>query len=166
VSGAATVGVFRDASLAEMVGVRDALALDWVQLHGREADGLIDALGPRVIRRVDPGGAMWLRVEELANRCLPLLDPGVGSGLKVDWSALPAPPIGARFGLAGGLAPGNVADAVRRLRPAMVDVSSGVEFAPGVKDPARVREFVENARAAAVEIGLDDQLESGGMDGR
>ncbi len=167
ITGAATVGVFRDASPGDIVAARDALELDWVQLHGSESDALIDELGPRLIRRVDPGGTMWQRVEELANRCLPLLDPGAGSGVKVDWSALPAPPRGARFGLAGGLSPGNVADAVRRLRPAMVDVSSGVEVAVGVKDPVRRSpQFVENARAAAVEIGLEDQLESGGMDRR
>ncbi len=145
-----TVGVFRDASLDEICAVRDGLELDRIQLHGHESDALIDALGSRVIRRVDPEeGPVWDRVVELQGRCLPLLDPGAGSGVAVDFFALSPPPSGIRFGLAGGLAPDNVATAVSRLQPAMVDVSSGVETAPGVKDPALIRRFIEAARAAA-----------------
>ena len=85
----------------------------------------------------------------LAGRCLPLIDPGAGSGRAVDWASLPAPPPGVRFGLAGGLNPHNVAEAVRRMNPHLVDVSSGVETSPGVKDPAAMRAFVHNARTAA-----------------
>ena len=150
ITGAATVGVFRDASIAEIIAVRDALGLKWVQLHGQEPDALIDVLEPRVIRRVDPGeGRVWDRVAELEGRCLPLLDPGAGGGVTVDWNALPPPLEGVRFGLAGGLGPDNVATAVSRLQPAMVDVSSGVEVAPGIKDHGLIRAFIANARSAA-----------------
>jgi phosphoribosylanthranilate isomerase len=146
---AATVGVFRDSSLDEILAAREELAFDWVQLHGREPDELVDALGPRVIRRVDPlDGGLWDRVRELADRCLPLLDPGAGSGVAVDWSALPRPPAGARYGIAGGLTPDTVADAVRWMKPTLVDVASGVEASPGMKDHGLVRRFIQNARAA------------------
>ncbi len=145
----ATVGVFRDATLDEVRRVRDLLRLDWVQLHGREPDDWLHILGGRVIRRV--GVRMpfqWGPLVTLAERCLPLIDPGAGDGRAFDWERLHGRPEGARFGLAGGLTPDNVAEAVRTVRPDLVDVSSGVEASPGVKDHAKVREFVQAALGA------------------
>jgi phosphoribosylanthranilate isomerase len=73
-----------------------------------------------------------------------------GTGRTVPWKLLadfrPEVPLI----LAGGLTPENVADAVRIVRPYAVDVASGVEFSPGQKDPEKLRRFIENARAAAV----------------
>ena len=70
-----------------------------------------------------------------------------GSGTRFDWSLvpenLPVPIV-----LSGGLAPDNVAEAVRRLRPWAVDVSSGVEAAKGIKDPQRIRDFIAGVRRA------------------
>ena len=133
IAGAETVGVFRDASLELIVQLRNRLGLDWIQLHGDEPDTYLDVLGPRVIRRVRPrDGGGWNEVRRLGDRCLPLLDPGAGSGEAWDWDAMEAPPPGLRFGLAGGLGPHNVADAVRRLGPALVDVSSGVSGREGL----------------------------------
>lgn len=76
--------------------------------------------------------------------------PG-GNGLTFDWRIVADldPPI--PFVLSGGLHPGNVAEAIRRVRPAGVDVSSGVESAPGVKDLAKIRAFVGAAREASLE---------------
>jgi phosphoribosylanthranilate isomerase len=54
-----------------------------------------------------------------------------------------------RFVLAGGLNPGNVAEAIRAVRPAAVDVAGGVEESPGKKDPAKVRDFIQAVRSAA-----------------
>ena len=72
-----------------------------------------------------------------------------GSGIRFPWDLVEplrdAVPSGLRFIAAGGLQPDNVAAAVRRLRPDVVDVSSGVEISHGVKDPARVRAFIRNA---------------------
>jgi phosphoribosylanthranilate isomerase len=85
---------------------------------------------------------------ELARRCLPLIDPGAGDGRAFDWGRLGGRPPGTRFGLAGGLTPDTVADAIRTVRPDMVDVSSGVEASPGIKDHAKVRSFVRAAREA------------------
>ncbi len=73
--------------------------------------------------------------------------PG-GTGQTFNWDlALEAMKLGRPVFLAGGLTPENVADAVRRVRPYAVDVSSGVEAAPGRKDPAKVRAFIESAKA-------------------
>jgi phosphoribosylanthranilate isomerase len=142
------VGVFLDAPLDEVVRVRDLLGLDRVQLHGDEPDSYLDTLGERVIRRVPVGSEIdWSRVSHLAERCLPLFDPGAGDGVAWAWEVLQGGPPGLRFGLAGGLTPENVADAVRTVQPYLVDVSSGVETAPGVKDHAKVREFISNVRA-------------------
>lgn len=147
VAGAERVGVFRGTPLAEILRVRQLLALDWVQLHGDEPDEWLDELGPRVIRRVPVAGAdSWTRVARLAVRCLPLLDPGAGDGVAPDWMALGEPPAGLAFGVAGGLTPATVADVVRFLAPALVDVASGVESAPGRKDPGLMRVFVAAAK--------------------
>ena len=69
-------------------------------------------------------------------------------GARFDWGLLREHPLERPFVLAGGLRPGNVGEAVGLLRPAIVDVSSGVESAPGRKDPELVRAFVEAVAAA------------------
>ena len=143
------VGVFLDSPLDEVMRIRDLLALDWVQIHGDEPDSFLEALGEQVIRSVRVGSEIdWGRVTHLAERCLPLFDPGAGDGVAWAWEALEASPTGIRFGLAGGLTPDNVADAVRTVRPYLVDVSSGVEAAPAIKDHARIRDFISAAREA------------------
>jgi phosphoribosylanthranilate isomerase len=71
-----------------------------------------------------------------------------GTGKTFDWSLLSAFDRSRPLILAGGLTPGNVADAVRRVRPDVVDVASGVESVPGIKDPARIAAFVREVRGA------------------
>jgi phosphoribosylanthranilate isomerase len=152
-AGAARVGVFMDAPLDEVRRVRALLGLEWVQLHGEESETFLDALGERVIRRLPVTGPVdWAQVRRLASRCLPLFDPGAGDGVGWQWHVLAERPPGLRFGLAGGLTPANVAEAVRVVRPALVDVSSGVESAPGVKDHAKLRDFIAAAHAAAASL--------------
>jgi phosphoribosylanthranilate isomerase len=73
--------------------------------------------------------------------------PG-GNGLTFDWSLLNEGKWAGQFILSGGLNPENVADAIRATGAAIVDVSSGVERAPGIKDPVRIRNFIEAAKAA------------------
>jgi len=148
VSGVEKVGVFLDAPLDEVMRVRDLLVLDWVQLHGDEPDAFLEALGERVIRRIPVGSEIdWNRVTDLAGRCLPLFDPGAGDGVAWAWEVLEKGPAGIRFGLAGGLTPGNVAGAVQTVRPYLVDVSSGVEASPGIKDHMKIRDFIAASRA-------------------
>ncbi len=72
-----------------------------------------------------------------------------GTGEKAPWDLLADYRPGVPMILAGGLTPENVADAIRLVRPAAVDVASGVEEAPGIKDPEKIRRFVANAREAA-----------------
>ncbi len=73
--------------------------------------------------------------------------PG-GNGLSFDWSLLADGKGGHRFMLSGGLTPGNVAEAIRVTGAGMVDVSSGVESAPGIKDIGLIRNFIEAVRAS------------------
>jgi phosphoribosylanthranilate isomerase len=79
--------------------------------------------------------------------------PKSGSGQVADWAQARALAARAELILGGGLTAANVGGAIRQVRPFGVDTSSGVEFAPGLKDPARVREFVAAARAAAAGAG-------------
>ena len=149
VEGTEKVGVFLDAPIDEVERVRDLLGLDWVQLHGDEPDVFLEVLGEKVIRRVKIGPKVnWGRVAHMAERCLPLFDPGAGDGRAWAWETLAERPAGIRFGLAGGLTPGSVADAVRTVRPHLVDVSSGVESEPGIKDHAKIRAFVDAVRSS------------------
>ena len=147
--GVEKVGVFRDAPLEEILAVQKAVGLDRTQLHGAEPDAFLDHLGELTLRRLRPTKPMnWSRVAELSLRCLPLLDPGAGDGEAWAWEALAERPPGITFGLAGGLNADSVGEAVRLLRPALVVVSSGVEAAPGVKDLAKIRDFIAAAREA------------------
>ena len=75
-----------------------------------------------------------------------------GTGHTAPWHLLAGFNPGVPLILAGGLTPDNVADAIRQVRPWGVDVASGVESVPGVKDPGKVRAFIQNAQAAAAEL--------------
>lgn len=144
-----TVGVFVDPSPEQLQEALDA-GLQVLQLHGHEPPELCRRFGPRVLKA--------LRIREREDLALldryaewPILldSPEPGSGSAFDWTWAAGLGDHRRLVLAGGLTPANVARAVQLVRPWAVDVSSGVESAPGVKDPARVRAFVEAARAAA-----------------
>lgn len=154
------VGVFVNAPLDEVVALVSALRLTAVQLHGDEtaayAQGLTEVT--TVVRAVGfgPGVTPGSLAGYPAHAVL--LDAHrPGSGAPFDWGAAAAWKGAPRLILAGGLTPGNVATAVRALRPYAVDVASGVEARPGVKDEAAVRAFVRAAREAAGEgaAGVD-----------
>ncbi len=150
----AFVGVFVDRPLEEVRQVMAFVGLDLAQLHGREPPEAVAALGERGIKAV--------RVRDRASleAALARYRPGVflldawdpdragGTGRPFPWALLEGVRIPRPWFLAGGLTPENVGEAVRRLRPWGVDVSSGVEAAPGRKDPEKVRRFVAAARAA------------------
>jgi phosphoribosylanthranilate isomerase len=148
------VGVFVNAPATQVVEIAARVGLDLVQLHGDEEPAYAAALGRPYVRALRVATAADLRaIADYPAAAFILLDtpsPGYGgSGKTFDWSlAAGARASGARFFLAGGLDPDNVAGAVRQVRPHGVDVAGGVESAPGVKDPDRMRRFVDAAKGA------------------
>jgi tryptophan synthase beta chain/phosphoribosylanthranilate isomerase len=144
------VGVFRDATRAEIDARVVRVGLDVVQLHGDESPALVAALPYPVIKALPANEDLLEQAERFPGVDLLVDHPsGGGSGESWDWSrARELVSRGRRVWLAGGLAPESVAEAVRAGRPHGVDASSQLESAPGIKDPARVRAFVEAARAA------------------
>lgn len=146
-----TVGVFRDTPLDEVVDILERLRLDVAQLHGSEGAGYAAAVRrhARVMRAYShaeaPGPEALLDYPADAI----LLDAArPGSGERFDWRAAAAWRGHPRLVLAGGLDPENVAEAVAALQPYAVDVASGVERSPGVKDHELMNRFVERARGA------------------
>jgi phosphoribosylanthranilate isomerase len=139
---------------------------DWMQLHGKETPEQVAAIkaatGLPVMKALGVANAVDLEQAALyhgaADRILldakPPKDaayPG-GHGRPFDWGLLAGLDPAFRFMLSGGLDPANVADAIRIARPDGVDVSSGVESAPGLKDVGKIAEFVRAARAAAEDL--------------
>jgi phosphoribosylanthranilate isomerase len=158
-AGVAKVGVFVDESVGDVCRLFDELPLDLVQLHGRQPPEFLVQLGRRPVLRAFRVGVDGLApVADYLRRCrelgvMPhgvLLDSLV-PGRRGDWSAAAryaATPEMPPLVLAGGLTPENVADAIRAVRPAAVDVAGGVESAPGRKDRTAVELFIRAARAA------------------
>lgn len=171
--GVLKVGVFVDSPVGEIREIAFRATLDWIQLHGDEP--------PEVLRKLQPlicVKAFRIRketglqpVKDYLNACadLDVMPRAVlldahdneaygGTGKTFDWdlvkdyaSMIPnAPPLI----LSGGLTPENVEEAILTVRPAAVDVASGVEESPGKKSPEKVRLFVARARAAWAKLGL------------
>lgn len=150
----AIVAVFRDAPLADVLRAAAELPLGAVQLHGALEPAYLDEVKKvsRVVRAVSFEPGLRRADLEAGDESAVLLD-GVrpGSGTRFDWGAAAHLRGMRRLMLAGGLNPGNVARGIGMLQPYAVDVSSGVESAPGVKDPGLIRQFVREARAASGE---------------
>lgn len=146
-----TVGVFRDEAPQRVVELVHRAGLRAAQLHGRETPDDTAWVRSRVgcVIKAFPAGSPALEHVRKYHADLVLVDSHApGSGEVFDWSLAEGAPIGRRFLLAGGLTPANVAEAVERVRPWGVDVSTGVESSPGHKDAVKVRDFIRNARAA------------------
>jgi phosphoribosylanthranilate isomerase len=144
----ARVGVFQNASLETVLETVQAVGLNVVQLHGHESDAFaleVERVVP-VVRAVKLEPGMPFVLPEVGSAFL-IDGPDPGSGQLADWGRLEASNLaGRRWLLAGGLTPENVAEAIKRLNPWGVDLSSGVESAPGVKDPAKVTAFIRAAK--------------------
>ena len=161
------VAVFGDQPEEEVSVLAGMLDLDVIQLHGSRTADAVSRIAAQSAREVWPvlrvaGTTLPEDAEALARVAGTLvLDAHVvgqlgGTGVALDWSGLARDVTalrrvvpGVRLVLAGGLRPANVGQATQLLSPEVVDVSSGVEIAPGVKDPALVRQFVKAARVAA-----------------
>jgi phosphoribosylanthranilate isomerase len=155
----ARVAVFVDAPESLVARAVDRLGLDFVQFHGEESPERCAAAPVPVIkafrvrldfsaRQIDPYR------ESIGGVLLDTFDPSRagGTGRTFDLAALPPLPAWARLFVAGGLSPANVGDAIRAVRPFAVDVSSGVEHAPGHKDPKALAAFFSAVRAADREV--------------
>jgi phosphoribosylanthranilate isomerase len=144
----ARVGVFQNASLETVLETVQTLGLNVAQLHGHESDEFaleIERIVP-VVRAVKLEPGVPFVLPEVGSAFL-IDGPDPGSGLLADWSRLEASNLGGRrWLLAGGLMPENVAGAIARLKPWGVDLASGVESAPGIKDPAKVTAFIRAAK--------------------
>lgn len=158
--GVARVGLFVNPDDATLDAVLERVPLDIIQLHGAETPARVAEVKARsglpVMKAVGVAApadldALWdyglaadlLLVDAKAPPDAAL--PG-GNGLSFDWRLLAGRRLLKPWMLAGGLTPENVAEAVRLTGAPMVDVSSGVEAAPGQKDPVRIRDFVTAAQ--------------------
>lgn len=174
-AGADPVGVFVDRPVREIEKTARRVGLRVAQLHGDESPADCRALREadlEVWKAVRPRSRGELREQAerfrgaadalLVEGFSPEAAGGTGTGFPREWLREPdGRAVARRLVLAGGLDPGNVADAVRRARPDVVDVSSGVEAFPGVKDHERIRAFVTRARAggATAEIQATSETE-------
>ncbi len=156
------VGLFVNAPQQSILEIAEQLELHIAQLHGEERPQDYRQVLQRmpvwksVPMRSSNAGALVSAWENTAAALL--FDSGSaqgirgGSGEEFDWRRIPR--VQCPLVLAGGLRPENVAEAIASVRPWAVDVSTGVESAPGVKDASRVRAFVEAAREAFVAVAV------------
>jgi phosphoribosylanthranilate isomerase len=145
-----TVGVFRDQAPERVVEIVNTAGLRAAQLHGHETPEQAHYVRQRVpllIQAFPAGDPALGRAHDYGADAILLDAASPGSGQVFDWSLAEAPD-GIRLILAGGLTPDNVAQAIAQVRPWGVDVATGVESAPGRKDPVKVRAFVAAARGA------------------
>jgi phosphoribosylanthranilate isomerase len=138
----ATVGVFVNQPAGHVNGVAALVRLSAVQLHGDETADYVVQVKQPVVKAVtsDDDFAAARRWQRNVMLLLDANDPikRGGTGRTIDWAAAARLASERQVLLAGGLDPGNVADAIRRVRPFGIDVSSGVEEAPGIKNHARL----------------------------
>jgi phosphoribosylanthranilate isomerase len=147
------VGLFVNAPSAEIEAVLERVPLDLLQFQGDETPEFCERFGRPYVRavRMEEGVDLLEYAGRFKRAKALLLDahvPGLpgGTGRTFDWKRVPRnSPI--PLILSGGLDPGNVADAIREARPWAVDVSSGVESSRGVKDPAKIVEFIRSVRS-------------------
>lgn len=162
------VGVFVDEPLEELARTMRICNLDFAQLHGTEPPEYVKALRDRgisafkALRIASAADLAPMADYDCAAFVLDTLIPGQpgGTGIAFDWSLAISANRHGRVILAGGLNPDNVAQAVRMVRPWGVDVSSGVEMAPGEKDVDKMARFVSRAKSAH-DIAVNDEHHGG-----
>ena len=153
------VGVFVNPTLDEVAGAAESIGLTHVQLHGDEGPSFCTAVaqrtGVQVIKALRIGSKADMRDAERFHTAFHLLDADAGSayggtGRTWNWDLIGARRSKIPVLLSGGLDPDNVAEAIAAVQPWGVDVASGVESAPGIKDPAKVEAFIAAAQSSAV----------------
>jgi phosphoribosylanthranilate isomerase len=148
------VGVFVNPALDEVVRIAEGVGLTHVQLHGDEGPSFCTAVaertGARVIKALRVGSGADIRDAERFHTDFHMLDAAAGSayggtGRTFDWALVAQRRSKVPLILSGGLTPENVAEGIAAVHPWGVDVASGVESAPGIKDPAKVEAFIAAA---------------------
>ncbi|MEL1264080.1 phosphoribosylanthranilate isomerase [Pseudoxanthomonas putridarboris] len=155
----AVVALLMDNPPGEVEKLVEALQPDLLQFHGAEEDAFCAAFGVPFWKAVAMGGQAESAFSSLARypSAAGFLFDGHaageqgGSGQRFDWRQMPAT-TDKPFLLAGGLSPENIGVALRTARPWGVDVSSGIESAPGIKDADKMRRFVEAVRHADAKL--------------
>jgi phosphoribosylanthranilate isomerase len=147
-----TVALFVNEDAAAIERILDAVPIDLLQFHGDETPEFCAGFGRPFVRavRMEAGTDLLEYAGRFSAARALLLDahvPGTpgGTGLTFDWAAIPKD-LSLPLILSGGLDASNVGRAIREVRPWAVDVSSGVESARGMKDPAKIVEFIRNVR--------------------
>ncbi len=146
-----TVGVFRDESPKRVVEIANRIGLHAVQLHGFESVEDTQWISQRVgctIKAFPAGHRNIDRFDEYGAQFLLVDGANPGSGELFDWRLAEGVDDPTRLIVSGGLRPDNVGQAIAHLHPWGVDVSTGVESSPGVKDPAKLRDFIAAVRTA------------------
>jgi len=152
------VGVFRNHHPDQVAEIISIARLTGVQLHGQEMPGeaaLLRRRVPFLVQAFSANDPRLAKVDEYEIDAVLLDAPVPGSGEVFDWELVGSLPRRHRVILAGGLDADNVRAAVQAVRPWGVDVSSGVESAPGHKDPVRLRHFINAATDALSEFSID-----------
>jgi phosphoribosylanthranilate isomerase len=155
--GLTRVGVFVDQPPDYIARVAETVPLDVIQLHGREDVAEYD-LGLPILKAFGLGATWRISVlDGLPDAVLPLLDAHDderkgGTGARIDWELAGAAASMRPIVLAGGLNAGNVEEAICVVRPHAIDVSSGVERSPGVKDPEMIERLLFSVRRSVRQI--------------
>lgn len=151
----ATIGVFVDQPPDFVAGVAELVQLSAVQLHGSELVADFAAPGRRLIKAVPvASGFSMSAISGLPPEVMVLLDAcdpvrRGGTGQKIEWTVAAAVARQRAVMLSGGINAENVCEAIEQVRPRAIDVSSGVESAPGVKDPVKLRALFAAVRSAS-----------------
>jgi len=148
-----TVGVFRNETPSRVIEIVNESRLQGAQLHGHETPAMTAEVATDVrfvIKAVVAGSKDAANANNFASDAILVDGLHPGSGTAYDWELLQDIPTDIRLMLSGGLNPENVAAGIAQVRPWGVDVSSGVEKAPGLKDAVKMRHFITNARDAVL----------------
>lgn len=147
-----TVGLFVNASFGEVASIVDAAGIDIVQFHGEETAADCERIGRPYVKALRMSDEIDLVVEAdryptAAALLIDSYDPMVagGTGAAFEWTRVPAT-LRQPIILAGGLDAANVAHAIASVQPYAVDVSTGIEFDKGIKDPVKMRKFMQRVK--------------------
>jgi phosphoribosylanthranilate isomerase len=155
------VGVFVNSPLDEVLSVLDSVPLTILQFHGDEGPSYCDEArrrtGVKVMKAARVRDRSTVRALSAYRTDFHLMDAHVagqwgGTGERFDWELAKEHPREPPLVLSGGLDPDNVAEAIALVRPFAVDVASGVELAPGHKDPTKLREFFLSVAGTAAQV--------------